>query len=473
MLDSGGERRVVTAIADDENATLDAAFTADVTVAAALPTLSVALNAAFTVDLPGGAGNDQTLEWKHAALLAIAPGTSPYAQARGGSNDEIHVVIVDGDGVWSGVKNQVLEVHDFLSLAADARSEDGASSYYAEVINRTSAYIRWMDHPNAGINWGTNAQGTSFDELPAPITESLSGGVDGNSLSDADKIRGFDLFDNAEEVDVSLILGSDASLTVAQRLIAIAEDRKDCLACISPRMSDVVQNPGNELQDVLAFRGLLPSTSYAVMDSGWKLRFDKYNDTDRWVPLNGDTAGLMVRTDNVSEPWFSPAGLNRGIIRSVKKLAWSPRRAQRDDLYLRGVNSVILLQGQGNVLWGDKTMLLKPSAFDRINVRRLFIVLEKAIATAAKFTLFELNDEFTRAQFRHLVEPFLDDVKGRRGITDFRVVADETNNTPEVIDRNEFVGDIYIKPARSINFIQLNFVAVRTGVDFSEIVGQF
>jgi phage tail sheath protein FI len=230
---------------------------------------------------------------------------------------------------------------------------------------------------------------------------------------------------------------------------------------------------GKERDDIIAFRDGLPSSSYAVMDSGWKYQYDKYNDLYRYVPLNADTAGLMVQTDTTRDPWYSPAGFNRGNVKNAIRLAYNPSKADRDQLYKKGINPAVTFPGQGTVLFGDKTMLAKPSAFDRINVRRLFIVLEKAISTASKFTLFEFNDEFTRSQFRNLVEPFLRDVQGRRGITDFRVVCDGTNNTGEVIDRNEFIGDIYIKPARSINFIQLNFVAVRTGVEFSEVVGQF
>jgi len=229
----------------------------------------------------------------------------------------------------------------------------------------------------------------------------------------------------------------------------------------------------DEADDVVTYRNSLTSTSYAVLDSGYKYQYDKYNDVYRYVPLNGDMAGLCVRTDDIRDPWFSPAGFNRGIIKNTVKLAFNPNKAQRDLLYKNGVNPVVTFPGQGTLLFGDKTLLAKPSAFDRINVRRLFIVLEKAIATAAKFSLFEFNDQFTRSQFVNLVEPFLRDVQGRRGIYDFKVVCDESNNTGEVIDRNEFVGDIYIKPARSINFIQLNFVAVRTGVEFSEVVGQF
>ena len=245
---------------------------------------------------------------------------------------------------------------------------------------------------------------------------------------------------------------------------------------MSPEAADVVNNSyyaGKEAEDTIAFRNTLPSSSYAVMDSCWKYQYDKYNDVYRYVPMNGDTAGLMVRTDTTRDPWFSPAGFNRGNVKNVIKLSVNPRKAERDILYKAGINPVVTFPGQGTVLFGDKTLLAKPSAFDRINVRRLFIVLEKAISTASKFTLFEFNDAFTRSQFRNLVEPFLRDVQGRRGIYDFRVVCDETNNTGEVIDRNEFIGDIYIKPARSINFIQLNFVAVRTGVDFEEVVGQF
>ena len=264
------------------------------------------------------------------------------------------------------------------------------------------------------------------------------------------------------------------SQTVAEHIVDnIAESRKDCVVFISPGKDDVVNNAGNEVTDITSFRNDFNSSSYAVLDSGWKYQFDKYNNVYRWVPLNGDIAGLCVRTDNERDPWFSPAGFNRGRIKNTIKLSWNPTKAERDDLYKIGINPVIQFPGEGVVLYGDKTMLSKPSAFDRINVRRLFIILEKAIARAAKYSMFEFNDEFTRGQFVALVEPFLRDIQGRRGIYDYRVICNETNNTPEVIDRNEFRGDIYIKPARSINFIQLNFVAVRTGVAFEEIVGGY
>ena len=252
----------------------------------------------------------------------------------------------------------------------------------------------------------------------------------------------------------------------------LVEKRKDCVAFISPERGDVVNNVGSEADDIVTFRNSLTSSSYALLDSGYKYQYDRYNDMYRFVPLNGDMAGLAARTDLVADSWFSPAGFNRGNVRGAIKLSYNPKKSERDQLYRARINPVVDFPGQGVVLFGDKTALTKPSAFDRINVRRLFLVLEKAISTAAKFQLFEFNDEFTRAQFRNLVEPFLRDVQGRRGITDFSVVCDGTNNTGEVIDRNEFIADIYIKPARSINFITLNFVAVRTGVEFSEVIGQ-
>ena len=331
----------------------------------------------------------------------------------------------------------------------------------------------------AGDTYEKIVKSTTYVQLPLSLP--LQGGTDGNATAPGPFQLGYDLFNNPEEVDISLVICGPHGGTVSRYVIDnLAEDRKDCVAFLSPESTDCVNvaNIETALTNVKNYRTTTDgingkSSSYAVMDSGWKYQYDKFNDVYRWVPLSADIAGLCVNTDNVRDPWFSPAGLNRGQVKNVVKLAWNPRRAHRDELYKNGINPVVTLPGQGTVLFGDKTLQSKPSAFDRINVRRLFIVLEKAIATAAKYTLFEFNDEFTRAQFRNLVEPFLRDVQGRRGIYDFRVVCDATNNTPDVIDRNEFVGDIYIKPARSINFITLNFVAARTGVDFEEIVGQF
>jgi len=417
--------------------------------------------------------------WEFYNYFDAAPGTSEYVNLRGGSNDEMHIVIADQTGVWSGAANTVLERFANVSKASDAISEDGATLYYKNVINDRSAYAWWTGNLTGATNIGNLASGINFGlgTQGRPINDSFVYGRDGASPRAADYVNGYNKFNNPEEVDVSLILGGDGNLTKSVHIINnIAEVRKDCIAVISPRRSDVVNNSGyvgKDVDDTITYRNSLPSSSYAVLDSGYKYIYDKYNDIYRYVPLNGDTAGLMVRTDNERDPWFSPAGFNRGQVKNVIKLATNPTKGQRDQLYKSGINPVVTFPGQGTVLFGDKTLLAKPSAFDRVNVRRLFIVLEKAIATAAKFTLFEFNDEFTRAQFRNLVEPFLRDVQGRRGIYDFLVVCDTTNNTGEVIDRNEFVGDIYVKPARSINFIQLNFVAVRTGVEFSEIVGNF
>jgi phage tail sheath protein FI len=301
----------------------------------------------------------------------------------------------------------------------------------------------------------------------------LFGGKVGSPTS-AQLNASYDLFVDPEETDISLVMTGAHPQVVSEHVLEnVVGVRRDCVAFISPDMANVVDNAGSEVSDITQKINLFNSSSYGIFDGNWKKQFDKYNNTYRWVPLNADVAGLCARTDFERDPWFSPGGFNRGQIKNVTKLAWNPNKAQRDDLYKANINTVVSFRGEGTVLYGDKTMQRKPSAFDRINVRRLFIVLEKTITRAAKYSLFEFNDEFTRAQFVALVEPYLRDVKGRRGIFDFRVVCDTTNNTPEVIDRNEFRGDIYIKPARAINFIQLNFVAVRTGVAFSEIVGQF
>ena len=413
--------------------------------------------------------------WTYSGQFTSSPGTSTYVSNKGGSLDEVHVIVVDEDGLFSGTRGTVLEKFGFVSKASDAKDDSGNNNYYKQVLENKSKYVYWMSHPTTiatGTSWGSSANNTAFANLTANVTVSLSGGVDG-TITTANVITAYDSFDPAESVDIALVVSGPASQTVADSLISMAETRKDCVVFLSPEKADCVDNAGSETTDIRAYRDTLTSTSYAVLDSNWKYQYDKYNDVYRWVPLNGDVAGLCARTDLERDPWFSPGGLNRGIIKNSIKLAWNPTKTNRDDLYVKGINPIVTFQGEGTVLFGDKTLLSKPSAFDRINVRRLFIVLEKAIARAARFSMFEFNDQFTRAQFVALVEPFLRDVQGRRGITDFRVVCDETNNTGEVIDRNEFIGDIYIKPARSINFIQLNFVAVRTGVSFDEVVGKF
>jgi hypothetical protein len=421
--------------------------------------------------------------WEFFNNVDKAPGQTDYVTSFGNTaaEDGMHAVVVDEDGKISGVPGTVLEVYKDVSRATDAKTEQGTTNYYRDVINQNSSWV-WV---GAATTTGPRATSTLITDSSAtkPLTLSFIQGSDGDDETELPIGRltaAYDKYISAAEVDISLVLtGKSRGGTNGEQLgnyliDNIAEVRKDCVVFISPDRADVVTNAGkDEAEDVVTFRNSLRSTSYAVLDSGYKYMYDKYNDLYRYIPLNGDTAGLCVRTDTVRDPWFSPAGFNRGQIKNVVKLAFNPDKAARDILYKAGVNPVVTFPGQGTILYGDKTLLAKPSAFDRINVRRLFIVLEKAIATASQFTLFEFNDEFTRAQFRNLVEPFLRDVQGRRGIYDFRVVCDETNNTGEVIDRNEFIGDIYIKPARSINFIQLNFVAVRTGVEFSEIVGQF
>lgn len=420
--------------------------------------------------------------WEFFDVVDGAPGTSEYVLERGGSSDELHVVVADEDGLITGVKGTVLEKFERVSRATDAKKE-GGTLYYKDIINNLSGYVWWMsDNQNAVSNTAVNM--SASDVNTKPTTFSMVGGTDGaneTNIAFSYLANAYDQFASAEEVDISLVLqgkarGGTHGEQLANYLIDnIAEVRKDCVVFSSPDRADTVGiNPAvsDPVENIIAFRNALRSTSYAVLDSGYKYAYDRYNDLYRYVPLNGDTAGLCVRTDTVRDPWYSPAGFNRGQIKNIIKLSYNPSdKSDRDLLYKAGVNPVVSFPGQGTILFGDKTLLAKPSAFDRINVRRLFIVLEKVIATAAKFTLFEFNDDFTRAQFRNLIEPFLREVQGRRGIYDFKVICDSTNNTTEVIDNNQFVGDIFIKPARSINFIQLNFVAVRTGVEFSEVVG--
>ena len=434
------------------------------------------LGNSIKVELFAGQNTVEFSAWSYNGNFDGPPGTSDWAAARSSRNDELHLVVIDTDGRLSGTANTVLERFSNLSKASDTKSDDGSSLYFKDVINDSSQYVWWISHPagSNSANWGSaTTAATSYGGANGVISSTLTGGAYDTATA-SNLITAYNKFKNADEVDVSLIMTAAHGTTASQHVIdSIAEYRKDCLAFISPPKAAVVENVGQEASDIITNRNLYTSTSYAVYDSGWKYQFDRYNNTYRWVPLNGDIAGLCVRTDFERDPWFSPAGFNRGIIRNVTKLAYNPDKTDRDELYKKGINPVVSFPGEGTILFGDKTMLSKPSAFDRINVRRLFIVLEKAIARAAKFSLFEFNDAFTRAQFIALVEPYLRDVQGRRGIYDFRVVCDETNNTPEVIDRNEFIGDIYIKPARSINFIQLNFVAVRTGVSFDEVVGRF
>ena len=434
--------------------------------------------------------------WRFSDLFDTAPGTSEFASARGVGDDEIHIVVYDSSGRQTGFDNDVagerlnsvLETFAFVSKHPEATTPQGNSNYYPDVIYRDSKFVYWGDHPTAAIDasgdWGQplssdlSVQGSSaFNKLSTGVENvdrsTLANGTDDYAVTDGEQLTSYARFDDGEAVDVNLIMAAKATSTLATNLVTIVEKRKDALVFISPERSDVVgvADSNTQTTNVKNFFDLLPSTSFAVFDSGYKYQYDRFNDVYRYVPLNGDVAGVTAFTESVADAFFSPAGFTRGQIRGAVKLAYEPNKDQRDTLYKARINPVNSFPGQGTVLFGDKTALAKPSAFDRINVRRLFIILEKAIATAAKFQLFEFNDEFTRAQFKNLVEPFLREIQGRRGITDFKVVADESNNTGEVIDRNEFVADIFVKPTRSINFITLNFVAVRTGVAFTEIGG--
>ena len=418
-------------------------------------------------------GADVRRRWRYYDLFNKAPGTSTYAQSRGGSGDEMHIAIIDEDGGIIGTKGEILERFEAVSKASDAKSPQGDTNYYSDVLYNSSNYVYWMDHNSSGSNWGTAAQGTTFTDVTSVSNVSLSNGSDGSSATVAQTKSAYEKFQDAETTDVGLLIAGAGDATHIDNLITIAENRKDCVVFASPERSDVVNvtNSATQKDNVVGFFNGINSSSYVFFDSGYKYMYDRYNDVFRYVPLNGDMAGLSARTDSVADAWYSPAGLNRGVVRGAVKLAFNPTQSQRDELYRARVNPVTTFPGQGTVLFGDKTGLKNPSAFDRINVRRLFIVLEKAISTASKVQLFEFNDEFTRAGFRNMVEPFLREVQGRRGITDYLVVCDETNNTGEVIDRNEFVAEIFVKPARSINFISLQFVATRTGVSFEEVAG--
>jgi hypothetical protein len=511
--------------------------------------------------------------WEQAARFAAPPGTSKYVSDRNGANDELHIVVLDTKGTFTGgTANSVLEIYSNLSKAVDATNDDGSSNYWVSVLADRSAFLWPINHsivlpanvalsvesggsncantniaftggtgsglvatanaasalgpittvniinpgsgylvgdiitanvalpvatgntyasisvtltantilaPQSGTStWGNTASDVSFTQKRAAYNYTLSGGVLATP-TDGQLQNSYVKFSDTDAYDTSLIMMGGSSNTVCKYVIDNIADpvgtygRGDVVVFVSPQYTDVIDQPGQEVNKSIETRNFLGSSSYAFMDSGWKKQFDKYNNKYRWIPLNGDIAGLCTRTDQTRDAWFSPAGLNRGQIKNVTKLAWQPTKTDRDNLYKNGINPVVTFKGEGTVLYGDKTLQVKPSAFDRINVRRLFIVLEKTISKAAKYSLFEFNDEFTRSQFVALVEPFLRDVKGRRGVYDYKVVCDETNNTQQVIDSNQFVGDIYIKPARSINFIHLNFVAVRSGVAFSEIVGKF
>ena len=461
-------------------------------------------NVYFAAKYAGTFGNSLRIEvcdgitaynsWSLSGQYVGPPGTSLFVQqAKGGSTanfgDEIHIAVIDEGGKFSGVTGTVLEIYDGLSKASDARKSDGTSNYYRNVINQSSAYIYWVN-PIRGLSVldsssssfgligqtaGDNSNGSTAGLFIGSFTAGTLGSSMGLTFDELGRSYR-DYFGDPDTVDVSLLLGGPLTGNAAAQICEVCKERMDCVAFVSPDIGSVIAGYPKEgtknttaINIATATRNAIGNNNYAFIDSGYKQMYDRYNDIYRYVPLNGDIAGLVVRTDETNDPWWSPAGFNRGNIKGVIQLAWNPNKTMRDIIYPKGLNPVVTFPGEGTVLFGDRTAQTKPSAFDRINVRRLFIVLEKAISIAAKYQLFEFNDAFTRAMFVSMVEPYLRDVQARRGVYDFKVICDETNNTPEVIDSNRFVADIYIKPARSINFIQLNFIATRTGVNFEEI----
>lgn len=426
------------------------------------------------IDLTGEA------RWEYYSLFNDAPVDSDRAVSMGAEYDGLHAVVVDEDGMFTGVPGSVLETFDNISKARDALRFDGTSGYYKTVLNN-SAYVWWMDHPDSddltidGAEFGTNIiTGTDFKSLKKPATRSLDGGQDGDEATDGELQIAFDLFRSTEAVDVSLIFTGNVSTDVQRYVIQnIAEYRMDAVAFVSPAkadMSPIIGDTSESLEAMIDWYNTVNvSSSYGVADSGFKYQYDKYNDVYRWIPLNADIAGLCARTDAVAEAWFSPAGLNRGQIKNVTRFAYNPDKAARDELFKRNINPCVSFPGEGNVLFGDKTMSRRPSAFDAINVRRLFIALEKSIAQASKYYLFEQNTELTRQLFASTINPLLRDVKGRQGITDFYVDVGATVNTPDTIDANELRANIFIKPVRAIRFVRLSFIATRTGASFTEV----
>lgn len=419
--------------------------------------------------------------WTYASSFDGAPGTSSFATGVGATNDELHVVVIDQDGLLTGTRGTVLETFPYVSFASNAKTSDGTSNYVKDVVNARSNYV-WMAGfgasafsayaGNTAVS-GVDYQDASYDDVR---TASLASGANSGALGTGEYLNGFDLFEDKDTITVDFLIAPGMTsradqTTVVNDLVATAQQtRKDCVVVTSPARTDVV-NSNAPVTNAVTTANTFTNSSYLIVDNNYLKVYDKYNDKYRYIPAASSTAGIMAATDLNAAPWFSPAGARRGQYLGITALAYTPTKAQRDTLYKAGVNPIANIPGQGVLLYGDKTKLARPSAFDRINVRRLFLVMERAIAIAARNTLFEFNDEFTRAEFVNIVEPFLREIKGRRGITDFRVVCDETNNTAAVIDRNEFIANIFVKPARSINYITLNFVAVRTGVDFEEVAG--
>ena len=424
------------------------------------------------------------------------PGTSEYASSRGISYDEVHIGVIDTTGDVSGAANTVLERFTYLSKLEDGKSSEGGSTYYKSVVNTESTYVfhgasfgNTVEPVSAGggIAIGSNSSGLATGSkfvLLANNETDLGGGTDDYSYTAGEVNAGYDLFLDTEETEVDFVLmggsmGTEAdTLAKAQKAVAIAAGRKDCVAFVSPYKGNQIGTGGSALSSVqqrtntLNFFNSVTSTSFAVLDSGYKYMYDRFNDKYRWVATNGDTAGLCVNVSTTTADWISPAGLSRGGVRNVVKLAYNPNKADRDELYQNRINPIVTFPGTGAVLFGDKTALASPSAFDRINVRRLFLNIEKRVEALGKGVLFEINDEVTRSSFLATINGYLNDIVAQQGITDFLVVCDSSNNTADVIDRNEFVAELFIKPARSINYVTVTFTATRTGVSFSEVVGR-
>ena len=435
--------------------------------------------------LPADSGDATTIfdTWAYKSSFDAAPTTSTHASARTATSDEAHVAIVDEDGLFTGTKGEVLETFPFVSLAYGAQNADGSTNYIKDVINNSSEYV-WMagfgDANKFSPSAGTTADsGDSFLQLtgsPAAVNISLVNGINSGLLTPTEYATGFDKFEDADTITVDFLIAPgmasrDDQVQVVNDLVTIAQTtRKDCVVTASPARTDIVAST-TPVTNAIATADRFTPSSYLIVDNNYLKVYDKYTDQYIQIPGNSSTAGIMAASDFNTAPWFSPAGPRRGQYVGITSLSYSPNKSERDSLYKAGLNPIANIPGQGVLLFGDKTKLARPSAFDRINVRRLFLAIERAISIAARNVMFEFNDEFTRAEFQNVVEPFLREIQGRRGITDFRVVCDTTNNTAAVIDRNEFKADIFIKPARSINYVTLTFVAVRTGVDFEEVVG--
>ncbi len=429
------------------------------------------------------------------SAIGPRPGTSQFAADRGFKYDELHIAVIDTTGEVSGSANTIVERFNYLSKITDAKSTEGATAYYKDVINLQSAYIYAGATPTASVNPSTTGAGEAWGQASTALTsgdlfalcavfsDDLGFGADDYAYNNSEIGDAYDLFLDTEATTVDFILMGGAMSTEtdtkakASKIISIASSRKDCIAFVSPHKGNQIGVNGalsstQQKQNTVNFFNGLTSTSYAVFDSGYKYFYDRFNDKYRYIACNGDVAGLCVATSATLDDWYSPAGLNRGSLRNAVKLAYNPNKADRDELYQARINPIVSFPGSGVTLFGDKTALASPSAFDRINVRRLFLNIERRVEGLAKQVLFEQNDEVTRSSFASALNSYLNEIQARRGVTDFLVVCDETNNTPEVIDRNEFVAELFIKPTRSINYVTVTFTATKTGVSFSEVIGR-